>query len=231
MPDDELKRHTGEDEAALLRSLRTASIGTHVAQLRVIHRLKQGLDDGCDQPEGVAAACPDAESRDGASVSEAMFDIAKLQVETYNRLLEIGRGHGDRLMRNLRDRMQARRRPRTQHCEVLETSGALNGPSDPKVFCIVNRLRRTATIVFDVGDFADLRGGMRPFKAEVKFFAEPPIVGSDELCLASGESRFFRMEIASLAPPFASGQSYAATLRVRLDGCTLEERLIRVVVR
>src|SRR5438128_291693 len=107
--DENRKPRTGEDEAALLRDLRAASIGTHAAELRAIYRMKQGLGDDCDEGCSPKPCGPPAADDIVASVSDLVFEAAKLQLEGYNGLLKIGAEHGDRLMRALRDRLRARR--------------------------------------------------------------------------------------------------------------------------
>jgi hypothetical protein len=207
-------------EADYLKDLRDASIRTAVEHLRIVHHLRQcGTGD-----ERSADGHERGRSEPGSTVADLVFDVARLQLNTYNTLLGLSAQYGERLADDLRAALApsraagARRRRVALHGRLGDRART----AEPLV--IENRLATPATVTLSVSEFRRADGG-GAFGARVDFEAADECAPRDAAVrrLAPGERRAFHVAV-TLDTPFEPGQHYRSELFV-----ILRERVVERV--
>jgi hypothetical protein len=215
------------EQSDLLKDARKASIKSLVEQLRVVYRLKQGSTPDCGSTPPTCPP-PTSSGSDLSGAGDLIFDLARLHLNTYNQLLDLSSRHTDRFINGLRSLLLGKHGPSVPCVgPVLEMSGPATKCAR-KSFQVVNRLPAKAEVTFLMSEFRPAAGGA-PFSAHVTFTADQPAPPPADRCLGPSETRTFTLEI-SLAPPFAAGQRYAATLHVSTAGRLTEALPVRVEV-
>jgi hypothetical protein len=207
-------------ESDYLKDLRDASIRTAVEHLRIVHRLRQCGAGDERSADGDERAHPEP----GSMVGDLLFDVARLQLNTYNNLLGLSAQYGDRLANDLRAALAPTRAatPRRRRIALRGHLGDRARPAEPLV--IENRLPTPATVTLSVSQFQRADGG-GTFGARVDFEPADECEPRDAAVrrLEPGERRAFQVAV-TLDTPFEPGQHYRSELFV-----ILRERVVERV--
>jgi len=205
-------------ESDYLKDLRDASIRTAVEHLRIVHLLRQcgSTDERTLDGEERRGTEP------GSMVGDLLFDVARLQLSTYNNLLGLSAQYSDRLADGLRTLLAPARAgaPRRRRIALRGRFGDLARSTEPLV--IENRLATPATVTLSVSEFRRADGG-RVFGARVDFEPADECEPRDAAArrLEPGERRAFRIAV-TLDTPFEPGQHYRSELFVILHARVVE---------
>jgi hypothetical protein len=214
------------NDGELLDRMRKTSIKSAVEQLRLIQRVKEGVDDAC-APPGPCGPPPGSDTGEPL-LRRFMFDAARVQLENYDRLLGLSTTYSDRFVDSVRALLRSRPGGVGYVPAVLvETSGPAGGTAVGR-FLVENKCRTTTKVEFSVSEFRDVAGG-EPFGARVSFTAQGP-TGDDSRCLPPGTPRVFTATVDLLAP-FAAGHAYMAVARVTVGERPYADITLRVEVR
>ncbi len=213
-------------ESDHLKGLRDASIKTAAAHLRNIHRLRQAVNG-----PNAAQPAPAARQRDieqATRVSDLLFDSARLNLNTYNELLDLGSRMTDQVIDSVRSVLRRKDTPADRQT-IIATSGAAGGDALVR-FHIENRLASDAEVTLTVSEFAATEGGAR-FAPQFGFRAEGPSAGTaGERTLGANEVRTFQMTL-QLDQRFEAGKQYAGEIHVVMGGRIAEVLQVVVDVR
>lgn len=219
------KVEDGSTDGKLLEKMRATSIKNAVEQLRLIQRLKEGVDDAC-APAAPRGPMPGSGTGEPL-LRRFMFDAARVQLENYDRLLGLSATYSDRFVDSVRALLRARPGGIGYVPGVLvEARGPAGGTAAGR-FLVENKCRTATKVEFSTSEFRDVAGG-QPFGAQVTYAAEGP-TGDDPRCLPAGTPRVFTAAV-TLATPFAAGHTYMTVVRVTVGERPYADIALRIEV-
>jgi hypothetical protein len=166
------------------------------------------------------------DDEDDVWTSDLLFDAARLQLNTYNRLLDLSAKYTDRVIESVRAYLDPLRRAPTarRHHRPITISGTLGEEAEAtRAIEITNRLATAAQVALSVSEFRHDDGGA-PFSAAARFRSAPR-----DRTLDPGETRDFWMAV-QLDEPFRAGERYYADVHVVMRGRLVQTVSVEVEV-
>jgi hypothetical protein len=219
-------------ESEFVEALRSASIKSAAAHLKVLQRLKEleaafwlGEEDECDDADSRSAA-----SKREAELANFLFDIARLHLNAYNIMLGASSGYTDQVVKRLRRILTPDKRRRdTDGAKSRQVSVA--GKAGEKEcrshsFTVTNPHGEEAQAQLLVSKFRAKVG--EPFAAKVDLLDLDTKKGVDTM--GSHEERDLILEIDLADPSFVAGGRYDADAEVRVGDRIVRHLTIHVDV-
>ncbi len=218
------------DQSKFLEDVRTAAINTAVEQLRAIYRLRPPASSGSAAGSASGASGGGSGTTPGPAptLTDVLFDLARIQVNTYNQLLGVSSKYADTVLDRVRRGLYPSRGggPSRAH-ELLELTGEIGGEAE-KVFSVSNPLAGAATVTFATSEFRPVGGGTA-VAATVAYAPVEPLPGdATGVVVEAGATRLFRITV-DLSAGFEAAR-YLATAVALLDGTVRAELALYVDV-
>jgi hypothetical protein len=219
-------------ESEFVEALRSASIKSAAAHLKVLQRLKEleasfwsAEDDDCEDEGSRASA-----SKREAELADFLFDVARLHLNAYNIMLGASSGYTDQVVKRLRRILTPGRRrqdsdgPRSRRLSVTGNVGEKTCRSH--AFVIANPHGERAPVQLLVSKFRAKVG--EAFSAKVDLLdigTKAPVE-----TMGAREERELALGIDLSDPGFVAGGRYEADAEVRVGERIVKHLTVHVEV-
>lgn len=216
-------------ESEFVEALRSASIKSAAAHLKVLQRLKE-LDATFLLNEDDDGDARSTTAEREAELADFLFDLARLHLNAYNIMLGASSEYTDQVVRRLRriltpaTRRSEGNRPKSRQLTIPGKVGEKECRSHP--FAIVNRHDETAQVQLLVSKFRGKVG--EPFSAAVDLLDGDTKTRVDTMRASEERDVIVQMDLGD--PGFVAGGRYDASAEVRVGERIVKHLSIRVDV-
>ena len=211
----------GEEQAEFLDHARGVAIDAIVEALADVHRVKRLRDDEAERRAGFdrGDASPRISVETGASLGDVLFNLARLQLDIFNRVLHFQRKHRDLLFDRLRSA------PGRSGCMGTPDALLLEGALGTKVrgtFVVENRGSASAQVSVSL---STLRG-----RASAPVLVDAEFAPASPFDLQADSELELSVEVDLDASSFEAGCRYRGHVQIVIAGGTKQSIPLRIDV-